>query len=104
MLNRHHPSGIKLEEAMTMELSQSVRIWDVDGQYIKDDNIPQNTNVKMTFVMRFPDGRFHLGIQLTVEGNTMPQIVPIAEFSTLKELKNEFPKLFELNGSLYAFF
>ena len=103
MSKSHHQYNIKLEEAMTMDLTQSVRVWDLQGLHVQDEDIPENANVQTTFVMKFPEGHLRLGIQWTVEGDLMTHMGTVAEVSTLEELKDKFPKLFDLEGSLYAF-
>ena len=103
MSENYYQDNIKLEEAMTMDLTQRVRAWDLQGLHVQDENIPKNANVKTTFVMKFPEGHLMLGIYWTVEGDLMIHMDAVAEVSTLEELKDKFPNLFELEGNLCAF-
>ena len=98
-----HQDHINLQEAMTMDISQSIRIWGVPGLHVQDEDIPANANVQKTFVMMLPDGYLELKVQWTVEGDKMTYIGTVAEFSTLEELKEQFPNLFELEGTLIAY-
>ena len=102
MSENYYQDNIKLEEAMTMDLTQSIRAWILQGLHVQDEDIPENANVQSTVVIKFPEGHLLLGIQWTVEGDKMIQISDLAEFSTLEELKDKFPNLFELEGSLCA--
>lgn len=103
MAKNYHKYNIHLEEAMTIPLTQSVRVWDISGLHIEAEDIPKNANVKKTFVMKLREGKIRLGVEWTVEGELGSSMPLIAEFSALEELKDKFPKLFELEGSLYAF-
>ena len=96
---------IALQEAMTMPLTQSVRVWHIPGLHIEDEDIPKNADVQTTFVMKTHRGHIEVGINYTVEveGDVNSYTGIVAEVSALEELKDKFPKLFELNGSLYAF-
>ena len=94
---------IKLQKAMTMDISQSVRVWDVAGLHVTAEDIPENANVQKTFVMKSREGKIRLGIEWNVEGDLGVYMGIIAEVSALEELKEKFPKLFELEGSMYAF-
>ena len=103
MSQSQHERNIKLEEAMTRDLTQSVRVWYLQGLHVQDEAIPENANVQTTFVLKYPEGNFHLGIQWTVKGDFMTRSGAVAEVSRLDELKEKFPNLFDLEGSLYAF-
>lgn len=100
-MHRYH---ITLREAMTMNLSRRVRVWEVVGLHATAEDIPENAKVQKTFVMKSREGNIRLGIEWTVDGELGSCMNLIAEVSTLEELKDKFPKLFELEGSLYAFF
>jgi len=102
MVSYHH-DHIKLQEAMTMELKQNFREWDISGLHVEDEDIPKDANVSTTFVMQFPNGLIKLGIFWKVENDMFPHSSIIAEVSKLEELQKKFPHLFELEGSLYAF-
>lgn len=103
MSESYHQYNVKLHEAMTMYLSQSVRVWNVSGLHVKAEELPENATVSMTYVVKFPEGNIQLKILWTIKGNLMTYTSLVADVSALEELKDKFPKLFELEGTLYAF-
>ena len=96
--------SISLQDAMTKELPQEiqVRIWHIPGLHV-DANIPKNAKVQETIVRKSRTNKFILALGWIVEGDLGERIDTVTEFSSLEELKDKFPKLFELNGDLYAF-
>ena len=102
-MSSYHQHNIKLQEAMTMDLKQLVRVWDLPGLHVEDEDIPKDANVSTTFVMKFPDERIQLGIFWTVKSDKATHSGVIAEVSKLEELQEKFPHLFEINGNLFAF-
>jgi len=99
----YHQDHIKLQEAMTMDLKYNFRVWDVSGLHVEDEDIPKDANVTTTFVMKSPNGLIKLGIFWTVESDKNTHSGIIAEVFQLEDLKEKFPHLFELEGSLCAF-
>ena len=96
---------IRLQEAMTAELSQgSLGVWETDGLHVIDDKLPKNANVINTFVMKSRnDSKIRIGIELTVEGEMHTYMRLIDEVSKVEELKDKFPELFKLNGIWHTF-
>ena len=126
--------NIKLEEAMTMEATEDVRLWNVFGLHFKDDQICESKcggrrRVKrycenvcgiQTYVMMSKDAKFFVYVCWKTQKERVPYVedgkiyLPfyeeseehtkvVAEISSLEELKNKFPKLFELEGMMFAF-
>ena len=94
----YYRENIKLEEAMTKDIQQKIRIWKTKGIYIKDENISHNVNSATTFVMKTFDGHFEVG----VGGDSIKAYI-VAKISDFEELKSKFPQLFELDGKFYAY-
>lgn len=98
-----HQENIRLRNAMTQELNQQVRAWDVPGLQVEVDELPKNATVSRTVVMKSPNRDYQLLISYTIEGDLKSYLGEIATFSTLEELQEKHPQLFELDGYLYAF-
>ena len=94
--------NIRLLEAMTQSNDCQVRAWEVYGLHIDANNLPANAKVKKTFVFKFSEDQWQVGVEYTVEYNQKPEMVSIDEFSTLKDLQKKYPQLFKLEGDLYA--
>lgn len=94
--------NIKLEEAMTMDLTQRVRLWVLQGFPVQANDIPKKANVQATYVYQSSEGHISLMIKWTIEGDFSLYFGIVDEFITLEELKDKFPKLFEFEGNLYA--
>lgn len=93
---------VRLEKAMTMELKQHFRTWQISGLPIEYKYIPEGANVEYTIVMpNYERSIFSVGVQFT--SNKETYIYNVAEFSSLEEMQKTFPHLFELEGDLYAF-
>ena len=88
---------------MTMELTQSVRAWDIPGLQVEVEELPENATVSRTAVMKSSDRDYQLLISYTIEGDLKSYLGEIATFPTLEELKEKYPQLFKLEGYLYAF-
>lgn len=93
----------KLEEAMTKELPQAVRIWIVPGSQIPHEDIPENAYIHETFIFKPSDSSYIVGLRWNIPGALEGHMDNLAEFSTLEELRKEFPHLFELRGYLMVF-
>ena len=93
---------IKLEEAMTMELKECVRVWDVDGLQVTAEDIPKNANVRKTFIIAPRGEKITVGVIWAVEGELSENYDDVDQVSDVQELKDKFPKLFELTGELYT--
>lgn len=90
--------NLKLEEAMKMKLKTTVRIWATPN--FRSDN----ASIRQTFVMKCNDcDQVTFGFIRTVRGNWDIKMNTVDKFSSLEELRNAYPQLFELNGNLYAF-
>ena len=94
--------NIRLRDAMTIPLEQKIRSWSVRGLQVDIDELQPNATVTGTVVMKEPDTNYQLGIRWNINDDTR-RIGVIAEFSTLEELQEKHPQLFELDGRLYAF-
>ena len=94
--------NIKLKESMTMDLSQSIRVWSIPGLHLKVENLPENASINKTLVMLTSSGKWVVGLEFNVEGHTGDYITNIAEFSSLQELLDNLPKFAELKGDLFA--
>lgn len=97
---------ITLQTALTMPLNQSFRLWEVPGLHISVKNLPGGATVLKTFVMQLCNHYMTIGIEFTLSGDlgtSFGNISGIAKASSLEELRKEFPQLFELEGTLYAF-
>ena len=101
-MSSYEQDSIKLKEAMTMALSQRIRVWSIPGLRIKVDNLPEKATVQKTFVMLTSNGNWQVGLELTVEGETGESILLVLKCSSLQELLDKIPELFEVDGSLYA--
>lgn len=93
---------IRLKDAMTLPLNHQIRSWDVPGLQVDVDELQPNATVTRTVVMKDPDTNYQLGISWNINGDKRCFGV-IAEFSTLEELQDKYPQLFELDGHLHAF-
>lgn len=94
---------IRLQEAMTRAMNQRARAWEVPGLQIEDKEIPENVVVIKTFVMKLFDNYWQVGVEWNEQGEKATSMKSVAEFSTLEEIRERFPHLFELVGDLYAF-
>ena len=99
----HHEKNIRLQEAMTKELDNSIRVWSVDGLKIEVKDLPENTHVLNTFVYKDPSGYYELAIMADFDENDDFYSKGIEKFSTLEELKEKYPNLFEMKGKLFSF-
>ena len=94
---------IKLKDAMTREIDFRCRSWTVSGNKI-DEDIPENEIIEETIVNKHYDGTLSVLFKGYDEKNKSSYVKRIAQFSTLEELQEKYPQLFELVGQLYAFF
>ena len=94
--------NITLKTAMTMDLSQSIRVWSIPGLRLKIENLPENAIVKKTTVMMTSSGKWIVGLEWNAEGDTGDYIAKIAEYSSLQELLDKLPEFAELEGDLFA--
>ena len=116
---------------MTMEVMEDVRLWKIFGLHFKDDEVCESTcgtqrRVKrycenlcgiQTYVMMCKDAKFFVYVCWKTQKERVPYVengkicLPfdeehtkiVAEISSLEELKNKFPNLFELEGMMIAF-
>ena len=101
----YHRDKIKLQEAMTMELSYETRVWIVLGLQVEVKDIPKNSTVKKTSVLMSHGKSGVVGIEVKIKEKMGWRYImrDVAVFSSLEELQKKFPKLFELEGNLIAF-
>jgi len=97
-----HLENIRLHEAMKKANDCRIRAWEVYGLHIEVQDLPKNAKVQKTFVFKIFEELWQVGIEYTIKGNSVPDKVSVAEFSTLEELQKKYPQLFELDGDLYA--
>ena len=95
--------NIKLLEAMTKPIGKRVRVWIVKGKYVEIEGITQEYTIEKTFVMKAENRDYQVGVEMTEEGDKGVCFRYGDEFSTLDELKEKFPQLFELEGELLSF-
>lgn len=95
--------NILLEKAMTKELPHAVRIWVVPGSHIPHEDIPQNATIHDTFVFNAESDLYQVGLRWNIPDDLEGHMDTLADFSTLEELKHDFPHLFELSGDLLPF-
>ena len=98
-----HQENVRLREAMTQELKHQVRAWDVPGLQVEVEELPENATVSRTAVMKSTNRDYQLLVSYTIEGDLKSYMGEIATFSTLEELQEKHPQLFELDGYLFAF-
>lgn len=99
----YHKDNISLQEAMDMKLTQLFRNWRTSGAQVPFEESPTNATRTGTCVSRDPDGKIGVHIHFTVPDESPFYVATIASFSTLEELKEKFPNLFDLTGNLFAF-
>lgn len=100
----YHEDNILLQDAMTKELPSNpeVRFWNIPGLHV-EALIPDSVQIEKTFVRKSRTNTFFLGVEWTMEGDLGDYIGVVAEFSSLEKLKDNFPKIFEVKGELFAF-
>ena len=99
-MSSYEQDKINLKEAMTTALSKRIRVWNIPGLHVKVDNLPEKATVQKTFVMMTSNGNWLAGISCTIEGETGECIVIVLNCSSLQELLDKIPELFEVDGSL----
>lgn len=95
-MSYYEHDNIDLKTAMTMNLSQSIRLWTIPGLHLKIDNLPKNATIMKTLVMLTPSDKWNVGLEWTVEGHTGYYFASIAEYSSLQELLDNLPEFAEL--------
>ena len=104
----YQQNNLKLMEAMNMELEleQSVREWLVPGLHISSSDIPSDApsdaEAYITFVYKYPNS-ISYGAMWSSNDDVIRSISFPEEVSSFEELREKFPKLFELEGELLAF-
>lgn len=97
--------NIKLQEAMTKELTHETRVWSVFGLHVEVKDISENFTVAKTVVIKGNGKTVAVSIEGTAieEKGTFYQMKDVFSFSSLEELQKKCPQLFELEGLLIAF-
>lgn len=98
-----HQDNIRLHEAMTQELKHRVRVWDIPGLQVEVQGLPENAIVSATAVMKSRTRDYQLLVNYNIAGDKGSYTREVTTFSTLEELQEKYPQLFELEGQLYAF-
>lgn len=101
-MSNYYNEHVKLKEAMTMNLEQTIRVWNVAGLQVKEDRLPKEALVHTTFVMKLTNGNFSVGVEWKTEEDKGSYMSKVDEFKTLDELQENFPNLFDLYGNLLA--
>jgi hypothetical protein len=95
---------VRLEEAMTMDLGEEYKIrgWSILGNYINNYVVPDGYEAKRTCVTYSPHhGKFTVVVHLKyVDGDIT--VIPCETLSSIEELKEKYPNLFDLEGELLA--
>ena len=99
----YHEKNIRLQEAMTKELKNPMRVWSVDGIHAETQGLPENAKVKETFVMKAGREKYTLGFNVETHECYESATAKVGEFHSLEELKEKYPNLFEMEGTLFAF-
>ena len=94
--------NICLDEAMSKTSNFRVRMWELPGSHVEVADIPENAAITKTFVAKNLDNQWQVGIEFMIDGNLSSKMNAIAEFSTLDELKANYPQFSEIPGDLYA--
>ena len=95
-MSSYEHDSIDLKTAMTIDLSQCIRIWTIPDLHLKVENLPENATIQKTLVMMTSAGKWNVGLEWTVEGDTGNYFASIAECSSLQELFNKLPEFAEL--------
>ena len=97
--------NISLEQAMNMELTQLFRVWRTPGIHFSYD-LPEGARHIRTLITKSYDRTMsvHISVHIhfAIPGGSCFNVATVSSFTSLKELKDTFPKLFELTGYLYA--
>ena len=117
----YQQSKVKLHQALSMDIEQSSRIWFIPGLHVNLEGLPKNATRIKTMVIKSSSSKFAVAVELVAKKEAKPDdkkvgefLLPlneapkayikiVAKFSSLEELKEEFPQLFELEGFLFAF-
>ncbi len=92
-------TNITLQEAMSQGLPQTLKGWWVPGLHVEYSQTQENLNVTQTTIFKNPDGIFEVALSFNLAENCGSHFVTIATFSTLEDLRDKFPNLFELKGN-----
>ena len=110
--------NIKLQDALSMDIEQSTRIWFVLGLHINIDDIPKDATGIRTLVLKTSNSTIAVTVEWFAKKKFDVNLVDkfflpydeglkhymklVANVSKIEELQNTFPQLFELEGYLYA--
>lgn len=101
-MSYYYNECVKLKDAMTMNLKQTIRLWNVPGIHVKEEILPENALVNATFVMKLTDGSLYVGVDWETDEDEESYMSTVGEFKTLDELQEKFPSLLDLYGCLSA--
>jgi len=93
----------RLRNAMSKGNDYVVSTWHIPGLHIQAQNLPCEAEIDMTFVIKCSNGPYQLGLIWEIDNGTTTYQRVFEEFSTLDEMQQKYPGLFELIGTLYAF-
>ena len=110
--------NIKLQDALSIDIEQSNRIWFVLGLHIDIEDIPENATGIRTLVVKTSNGTIAVVIEwfakkkldikvadeffLPYDEGLKHYMKIVTKVSKIEELQNTFPQLFELEGYLDA--
>ena len=110
--------NIKLQDALSIDIEQNIRIWFVLGIHIDVEGIPQDATGIRTLVVKTSNGTIAVTVEWFARKKLDVGIVDkfflpydeglkhymklVAKVSKIEELQNTFPQLFELEGYLDA--
>ena len=111
-------SNIKLQDALSMDIEQNIRIWFILGLHINIEDIPENATGIRTLVVKTSNGTIAVTVEWFAKKKLDVNLIDkfflpyderlkhcmkiVAKVSEIEELQNTFPQLFELEGYLYA--
>ena len=73
-MSSFYKENIRLQEAMSMDIQQKLRVWEVriwetPGAQVQGDDLPKGAKVSETFVMKLDDYCWKVGMNWTIEGD-----------------------------------
>lgn len=102
-MSSYPKDDVNLQDAMTMALNQSVRVWRIPGLHVKTEKLPQNATIQNTFVMLSSNGNWHAGLEWIVKSDSGIYMTTVLKCSSLQELLDKIPELFKLEENLHTF-
>ena len=114
----YQQSNIKLQDALSMNIEQSRRIWFLLGLHVDIEDIPANATGIRTLVIKAPNDTIGVAVTwfakkkfdvevvdkffLPYDEGSKQYLKIVTKVSRIEELQKTFPQLFELEGYLDA--